>query len=111
MEFVPVVFGMYIRISELCTLLIDRIDKQFRVLIFKQCHWNVELTQALSTCMFLCIVDRPFVNATSNETQRGLFSIVIYRSINLGSWELYVYLYKMLFLSVDCKNITVIAYE
>ena len=65
MEFVPVVFGMYIRISKLCTLLCDRIDQQFRVPIFKQCRWNVELTQTLSTCTFLCVVDIPFGNATS----------------------------------------------
>jgi len=64
-EFVPVVFGMYIRISKLCTLLCDRIDQQFRVPIFKQCRWNVELTQTLSTCTFLCVVDIPFGNATS----------------------------------------------
>jgi len=93
MEFVPIVLGMYIRISELCTFISDRIDQKFNVLILKQCHWNVELTQALSTCPFLCNVDTPFGNATSNETHRGLFFVVIYRRISLGSWELYFYLF------------------
>jgi hypothetical protein len=81
MEYVLIVFGMYVRISELCTFISDRIDQQFNVPILKQCHWNVELTQALSTCTFLCIVDMPFENATSNETHRSLFSVVIYISI------------------------------
>jgi hypothetical protein len=44
MEFVLIVFGMYIKIPELCTFIIDRIDQQCNVLILKQCHWNVELT-------------------------------------------------------------------
>jgi hypothetical protein len=79
--------------SKLCTLLSDRIDQLFRILIFKQCHWNVELTQALSTYTLLCIVDMLFGNATSNETHRGLFSVVICRRINLGCWEWYVYLF------------------
>jgi hypothetical protein len=77
-EFVPLVFGMYITISKLCTLLSNRINQQFKVLIFKQCHWNVELIQALSTYTLLCVVDMLFGNATSNETHRGLFSVVIY---------------------------------
>jgi hypothetical protein len=81
------------RICKLCTFVSDRIDEQFKVLIFKQCHWNVELTQAHSTCTFLSIVDMPFGNATSNWTHRGLFSVVICRRINLVSWELYVYLF------------------
>jgi len=92
-EFVPVVFGMYLRISKLCTLLCDRIDQKFRVLIFKRCHWNVELIEALSTCMFICVVDMPFGNATSNETHVGLFSVIIYRRINFVSSELYIYLF------------------
>jgi uncharacterized protein YggT (Ycf19 family) len=69
MEFAPIVFGMYIRICKLCTFISDRIDQQLNVLIFKQCHWNAVLTQALSTCMFLCVVNMPFGNATSNETR------------------------------------------
>ena len=90
MELVPIVFGMYIRISKLCTLRSVSIDQELRVLIFKQCHWNAELTQALSTCTFLCIVEIPFGNAALNETHTGLFSVVIYRSNIFGSWELYV---------------------
>jgi len=42
----------------------------------------------LSTCTFLCIVDTPFGFATSNESHRGLFFVVICRRINLGSWKL-----------------------
>jgi len=93
MEFVLIMFGMYIRISELFTFISDRIDQQFNVLILKQCHWNMELTQALSACTFLCIVDMQFGNATSNKTHTSLFFVVICRRINLGSWELYVYLF------------------
>jgi hypothetical protein len=93
MESVPIVFGMYVRICKLLTFISDRIDQQFNIPIFKQCQWNMELTQALSTCMFLCDINMPFGNATSNETHRGLFSVVIYRRINLGSWELHVYLF------------------
>jgi hypothetical protein len=112
MEFVPLVFGVYIRISKLCTLLRNRIHQLFRILIFKQCQWKVELTRALSGSTFVCIVDMLFGNATSNETLRGLFSVVICRSINLGCWGMMcIPFYKMLSSSVDCKNITVIAYK
>ena len=81
MEFMPVAFGMYIRMSKLCTLLSDRIDQQYRVPIFKQCHWNGKLTQTLSTCTFLCVVDIPFGNAASNETHTDLFCVVIITDI------------------------------
>jgi len=84
MEFVPIVFGMYIRICKLRTFINDRIDKQFKVPIFKQCYLNVELTQALSTCTFICVVDMLFGNATSNETQGCLFTVVIYRTNEMG---------------------------
>jgi hypothetical protein len=93
MEFVPMVFGMYIRISELCTFINDRIDKQLKVPIFKQCNLNVELTQALSTSTFLWVVDMLFGNATSDEPHGCLFTVVIYRRINLCSWELHVFLF------------------
>jgi hypothetical protein len=44
MEFVLIVFGMYIRISKLHTFISDRIDdQQFNIPIFKQWDWNVEL--------------------------------------------------------------------
>jgi len=64
-----------------------------RVPFFKWCRWNVELTQTLGTCTSLCVLDIPFGNSTSNETQTGLFSVIIYRRINFGSWELYVCLF------------------
>lgn len=78
-ELVPVVFGMYIGIFELCTFISDRIDQQFSVPIFQQCHRDMEVAQALSACIFFCIVDMSYGNASSNETRRGVFCNNIYK--------------------------------
>jgi hypothetical protein len=44
-EFVPIMFGIYIRISELCTFISDRIDQQHRCLFSVIIYRNITYTQ------------------------------------------------------------------
>jgi hypothetical protein len=69
------------------------IDQQLIYWFWSSAVWaSSKIPQALSTCTLLYIVDTPFENATSNETHKGLISILICRITNLGSCETCIYI-------------------
>lgn len=83
MELVPIVFGMYTGISELCTFITDRIDQQFIVLIFQQ---SLECGDDTGTQhLFLLLYCGSHMEMLPHMRHVGLFSVVMYRSANLHS--------------------------